>query len=87
MTLANRHRVRVTSPGTPARDRRDTAGTTNLAGDDRSRVTSLTGVPGMAHEFAPALPPGPVANAARQVVVAVTDGSWQVEPSGGVNDG
>ncbi|WP_062429346.1 hypothetical protein [Herbidospora daliensis] len=76
MTLANRHRVRVTSSGPTAR----TAST--------RRTTGIPdGAPAVVHEFAEDLPAGPVANAARQVVVAVTGGSWQVEPSGGVNDG
>nr|WP_062333987.1 hypothetical protein [Herbidospora sakaeratensis] len=76
MTLANRHRVRVTSSGTTAR----TANTRRTTG-------TPDGAPAVTHEFAPALPPGPVANAARQVVVAVTDGSWQVEASGEGSDG
>ncbi|GLX94319.1 hypothetical protein [Herbidospora sp. NBRC 101105] len=93
MTLANRHRVRVTSSGTTARTRGEAPeadrnhGTTALAGRDRSRLTTPAEAPAVVHEFADALPAGPVANAARRVVVAVTDGSWQVEPSGGVNDG
>ncbi|GAB1822362.1 hypothetical protein [Herbidospora sp. RD11066] len=125
MTLANHHRVRVTSSGplnrttstrragapdtaaadastracpgaptSPAGDNRGTtlpdaplnrtrttvsAGEATLAGGDRSQITALTDVPAVVHEFAEALPVGPVANSGRQVVVAVTDGTWQVE--------
>ncbi|WP_062345597.1 hypothetical protein [Herbidospora yilanensis] len=93
MTLANRHRVRVTSSGPTARTRGEASaadrnrGASALAGQDRSRLTTPAEVPAVVHEFAEALPAGPVANAARRVVVAVTDGSWRVEQSGGGSDG
>ncbi|WP_066364273.1 hypothetical protein [Herbidospora mongoliensis] len=75
-----RSRGAATTSGEPAERTRATA--SMLAGEDRSRITVLTDVPAVVHEFAEALPTGPVANSGRQVVVAVADGTWQVGAAG-----
>lgn len=86
MTLANRHRVRIASPARRPQEADAPTGGTTLAGGDRSRIAALADalaeVPAVVHEFAEALPAGPVANAGRRVVVAVADGTWQVAAAG-----